>query len=54
MDWNILIVEDEAKLREVLCDFLRSKGEIPAEAADGVRPWACWRSVTLTRSCWIL
>ena len=37
MDWNILIVEDEAKLREVLCDFLRSKGEIPAEAADGVQ-----------------
>lgn len=37
MDWNILIVEDEAKLREVLCDFLRSKGDIPAEAADGVQ-----------------
>lgn len=37
MDWNILIVEDEAKLREVLSDFLRSKGDIPAEAADGVQ-----------------
>ena len=37
MDWNILIVEDEAKLREVLCDFFRSKGDIPAEAADGVQ-----------------
>ena len=36
MDLSILIVEDEEKLREVLCDYLRSKGERPFEARDGV------------------
>ena len=30
-------MEDEAKLREVLCDYFRSKGEIPVEAADGLQ-----------------
>ena len=29
MDCKILIVEDEAKLREVLCDYFLSKGERP-------------------------
>ena len=52
MDWNILIVEDEAKLREVLCDFLRSKGA-PAEAADGVQALGLLEERTSTRSCWI-
>ena len=37
MNSRILIAEDEAKLREVLCDYFRSKGEIPVEAADGVK-----------------
>jgi len=32
---RVLIVEDEPKLREVLCDWFRSKGDIPTEAADG-------------------
>ena len=36
MDSRVLIVEDEPKLREVLCDYFRSKGERPAEAADGL------------------
>ena len=36
MDSRVLIVEDEPKLREVLCDYFRSKGEKPAEAADGL------------------
>ena len=35
MNNNILIVEDEPKLREVLCDWFRSKGDTPTEAADG-------------------
>ena len=35
MDNRILIVEDEPKLREVLCDYFRSKGEVPMEARDG-------------------
>lgn len=34
---RILIVEDEGKLREVLCDYFRSKGAEPAEAADGLK-----------------
>ena len=37
MNDKILIVEDEAKLREVLCDYFRSKGEVPTEAADGLQ-----------------
>lgn len=37
MDRKILIVEDEPKLREVLCDYFRSKGELPYEAGDGVQ-----------------
>jgi len=36
MNSRILIAEDEAKLREVLCDYFSSKGEIPVEAADGM------------------
>lgn len=35
MDCKILIVEDEAKLREVLCDYFRSRGERPVEAGGG-------------------
>ncbi len=35
MNNRILIVEDEAKLREVLCDYFRAKGEEPEEAANG-------------------
>ena len=29
MNSKILIVEDEAKLREILCDYFSSKGELP-------------------------
>ncbi len=35
MNNRILIVEDEARLREVLCDYFRSKGELPFAAGDG-------------------
>ncbi len=35
MNNKILIVEDEAKLREVLRDYFSSKGERPVEAGDG-------------------
>ncbi len=37
MSSQILIVEDEPRLREVLCDYFRSKGEQPFEAADGLQ-----------------
>lgn len=37
MNSKILIVEDEAKLREVLCDYFSSKGELPFEASNGVQ-----------------
>ncbi len=36
MDCKILIVEDDARLREVLCDYFRSKGENPTAEADGM------------------
>ena len=35
MNHKILIVEDEAKLREVLCDYFASRGERPIQACDG-------------------
>ena len=34
---KILIVEDEAKLREILCDYFSSKGELPVEASNGIQ-----------------
>lgn len=37
---RVLIVEDEAKLREVLCDYFRSKGERPVEARNGLEAMA--------------
>ena len=37
MDSRILIVEDEPKLREVLCDYFRSRGDVPVEAENGAR-----------------
>ena len=37
MNNRILIVEDEGKLREVLCDYFSSKGELPVEAANGIQ-----------------
>ena len=40
MDSRILIVEDEGKLREVLCDYFRSKGEVPVEAQNGAQALA--------------
>lgn len=40
MDHKILIVEDEPKLREVLCDFFCSKGEHAFEAQDGMEALA--------------
>ena len=36
MNYRILVVEDELRLREVLCDYLLSKGDIGVEAANGV------------------
>ena len=35
MDYKILIVEDEAKLREVLSDYFLSKKDIPFTASNG-------------------
>ena len=40
MNSKILIVEDEEKLREVLCDYLVSKGEITFEAMNGAQALA--------------
>lgn len=37
MNSKILIVEDEAKLREVLCDYFSSKGDRPLEASNGIQ-----------------
>ena len=37
MGYHILIVEDEPRLREVLCDYFLSKGDHPVEAANGMQ-----------------
>ncbi len=37
MNSKILIVEDDTKLREVLCDYFSNKGALPAEAKDGMQ-----------------
>jgi len=37
MGYRILIVEDEPKLREILCDYFLSKGDTPTEAANGIQ-----------------
>lgn len=36
MDYRILIAEDEPKLRQVLCDYFVSRGDIPIPGADGI------------------
>jgi len=36
MDYKVLIVEDEPKLREILCDYFYSKGERPVPAENGM------------------
>ena len=36
MDYRILIAEDAQKLREILCDYMQSKGDDPIPAPDGV------------------
>ena len=35
MNYRILLAEDEPKIREILCDFFTSRGDIPVPAADG-------------------
>lgn len=40
MNNRILIVEDEAYLRDVLCDYFRNKGEFPDEASNGMQALA--------------
>ena len=37
MENRILIAEDEPKLRAILCDYFRSKGDVPVGAADGLQ-----------------
>ncbi len=40
MNNKILIVEDEEKLRNILCDYFTSKGDIPYQAKDGMEALA--------------
>lgn len=37
MGFQVLIVEDEPKLREVLCDYFINKGDHPFEAENGIQ-----------------
>lgn len=40
MDQKILVAEDEPKLLEVVCDYLRSRGDEPIPAKDGLEALA--------------
>ena len=40
MDYRIMVAEDEPKLREVVCDYLLSRGDVPVPAGDGLRALA--------------
>ena len=53
VDSRILIVEDEAKLREVLCDYFRSRGDMPFEAENGMRALELIEDADFTPCCWI-
>jgi DNA-binding response OmpR family regulator len=35
MQERVLIVEDELRLREILCDYFQAKGDLPTPAEDG-------------------
>ena len=37
MDYQILIVEDEEKLRSILCDYFVSKQDLPVPAENGLQ-----------------
>ena len=37
MNYKILIAEDESNLREILCDYFSSKGELPIAVGNGIR-----------------
>ncbi len=37
MDYKVLIVEDEEKLRDVLCDYFISRQDVPVGAQNGVQ-----------------
>ena len=49
MGCKILIAEDEPRLREVLCDYFKSRGDVPVEAADGA---AALEHLFLQYSAW--
>ena len=36
MDYRIMVAEDQPKLREVVCDHLLSRGDVPVPAGDGL------------------
>ena len=41
MNLRILIAEDEPKLLAILCDYFKSRGEIPVPAKDGLEALEC-------------
>ena len=40
MDYRIMVAEDEPKLREVVCDYLLSRGDVPVPGGDGLEALA--------------
>lgn len=49
---RILVVEDEAPIREMVCFVLEQNGYQPIEADDYDAAIARWWSLSLILSCW--
>jgi DNA-binding response OmpR family regulator len=54
MDYKILIVEDEPKLREVLCDYFSSKRDSAFSASNGIQALELIGENDLMPFYWIL
>ena len=52
MEYKVLIVEDEPRLRAVLCDWFRDKGDDPIPAPTAREPWKSWKKGSTTPCCW--
>lgn len=48
---KILIADDEAHIRRLVCDFLRREGYEPLEAEDGEQASLFFMRIRIRRSC---
>lgn len=51
---TILVADDDANIRELVCLFLRNDGFDTVEAVDGKKALELYQQTPLTWLCWIL